>query len=115
MATEFDAEAIATAGRNIGRLMDDQSAFEALKRPWAPAEKFTLAGWLDRVVDDRRNAVVAHADQLRIAFDEMETKLNDISERFKTTDGRNADEIQKVIAGLDRSTRGGDSNDVITT
>lgn len=115
MATKFDAEAIATAGQNIGRLMDDESAFEALKQPWPHAEKFKLAGWLDRVVDDRRNAVVAHADQLRIAFDEMETKLNDISERFKTTDGRNAEEIQKVIASLDGPARGGDSNDVITT
>ncbi|RSN04061.1 hypothetical protein DMC63_39960 [Streptomyces sp. WAC 05977] len=101
MSTKFDAEAIATAGKNIGQLMDDMSAFEALKQNWPNAGKFKLAVWLERVVDDRRNAVVAHAEHLKIAFEEMETKLKDIAERFKNTDGQNAEEIKKVMAGLE--------------
>ncbi|MFE5566582.1 hypothetical protein ACFQ68_16470 [Amycolatopsis japonica] len=101
MSTKFDVEAIANAGQHIGRLMDDMSAFEALKQNRPYTGTFKPAAWLEGVVDNRRQAVVGHAEHLKIAFGEMGTKLKDISERFKNTDGQNAEEIKKVIAGIE--------------
>ncbi|ANN15902.1 hypothetical protein SD37_09765 [Amycolatopsis orientalis] len=101
MSTKFDAEAIATAGQNIGLLLNDTSAFEALKQPWPTAGKFEPAARLERIMDGQRGAVVAHADHLKAVFADMETKLKEISSRYKKTDGQNAEEIQNVIAGLE--------------
>jgi hypothetical protein len=101
VSTKFDAEAIAAAGQNIGRLMDDMSAFDALKPAGPNGGNFQPAVWLERVVDDRRGAVLGHAEHLKVAFGEMEVKLKEISDRFKSVDGQNADEIGKVITGLE--------------
>jgi hypothetical protein len=101
VSTKFDAEAIKTAAGKIGGLMDDMSAFEALKHHWPNAGKFKLAVWLERVVDDRRNAVVAHAEHLKLAFDEMEKKLNGIATNFQNADGDNAQAISKAMAELE--------------
>ncbi|WP_410586373.1 hypothetical protein [Amycolatopsis sp. lyj-23] len=106
MSTKFDAQAIKAAAGSIGGLMDDMSAFEALKQHWPNAGKFKLAVWLERVVDDRRNAIVAHADHLKIAFDEMEKKLNGIATNFQNADGDNAQAISKAVAGLEGSVVG---------
>jgi hypothetical protein len=106
VSTKFDAEAIKTAAGNIGGLMDDMSAFEALKHHWPNAGKFKLAVWLERVVDDRRNAIVAHAEHLKLAFEEMEKKLNGIATNFQNADGDNARAINTAMSGLESSVVG---------
>jgi hypothetical protein len=97
--TKFDADAIAAAGWNIARLMEDPTAFDALRQPWLPASGFEAAAGLDRIVDDRRSAVVAHTAHLESVYAELGARLGEIADRFKTTDGENAEEIRKVAAG----------------
>ena len=101
MSTKFDAEAIASAGQNIGLLLNDMSVFEALKQPWPTAGRFEPAARLGWIMDGQRGAVVAHADRLKSVFGDMETKLKAISGRLKKTDGQNAEEIQNAFTGLE--------------
>ncbi|WIX98220.1 hypothetical protein QRX60_29605 [Amycolatopsis mongoliensis] len=101
MGTKFDAEAIKKSAENIGKIMDDMSAFEALKNHWPNAGKFELAVWLERVADDRRNAIVAHAEHLKLAFEEMEKKLTSIATEFENADGDNADKIKSSMSELE--------------
>ncbi|WP_410604737.1 hypothetical protein [Amycolatopsis sp. lyj-90] len=103
MATKFDKGEITEAANAIGDLMNDMSAFKALEKHWPNAGKMPLAMWLERIVDDRRNAVVAHAEHLKIAFAQMEEKLKKIAADFSNADGQNAEAISKVIAGLESS------------
>ncbi|WP_191257668.1 hypothetical protein [Amycolatopsis oliviviridis] len=101
MSTKFDGDAIRASAGNIGKIMDDMSAFEALKPQWPNAGKFKLAVWLERVVDDRRNGIVAHAEHLKIAFAEIEEKLNAIANDFENADGENAEKIKNSLAELE--------------
>ncbi|MEV7044732.1 hypothetical protein [Amycolatopsis sp. NPDC051061] len=101
MGTKFDAEAIKKSAENIGGLMDDMSAFEALKNHWPNAGGFKLAVWLERIVDDRRNAIVAHAEHLKLAFGKMEEKLTAIANDFQNADGDNADKIKSSMSELE--------------
>lgn len=101
MSTKFDAEAIKKSAENIGGIMSDMSAFEALKQHWPNAGKFEVAGWLERIVDDRRNAIVAHGEHLRLAFEKMKEKLNSIATDFQDLDGENADKVKASIAELE--------------
>jgi DNA anti-recombination protein RmuC len=101
MGTKFDVEAIKKSAESIGKLMEDTSAFDALKNHWPNAGKFQLAVWLERLVDDRRNAIVAHAEHLKLAFETMEDKLTSIANDFENADGDNADKISSSMSELE--------------
>lgn len=102
MATKIDANAIRGVADNIAKIMDEhKTAFESLKNHWPNAGKFPLAQWVERVVDDRRNAVVAHADHLTLTFEAMSAKLKDIADKFEKTDGDNAAAIKNLLAALE--------------
>ncbi|MFD9698003.1 hypothetical protein [Lentzea sp. NPDC059081] len=100
MATKFDPEVVKASADRIGSIMHDMSAFSALKPHWPDAGKFELAAWLERIVDDRRNGVVAHADYLKIAMERMRVGLTKIAEDFQNADGENADRIRTSITDL---------------
>ena len=100
MSTTFDADGIKASAKNIGALLDDMSAFTALKPHWPNAGHFELAQWLERIVDDRRNAIVAHAEHLKLAFEDMETTLTNIATDFENADGDNAEKIKTSITEL---------------
>jgi hypothetical protein len=99
-STEYNSENVKNAGINLGRILDDMAAFTELKAHWPNAGKFELAQWLERIVDDRRNAIVAHAEHLKITFESMETTLKQIAEDFDNVDGENAKAIKKSISGM---------------
>ncbi|MFE5567638.1 hypothetical protein ACFQ68_21815 [Amycolatopsis japonica] len=102
MATKIDANAIRGVADNIAKIMDEhKSAFEALKPHWPNAGKFDLATWVERLVDDRRNAIVAHAEHLGLTFETMSAKLKAVADKFEDTDGNNATEINNLLAGLE--------------
>ncbi|SFH50401.1 hypothetical protein [Amycolatopsis regifaucium] len=102
MATKIDANAIRGVADNIAKIMDEhKTAFESLKNHWPNAGKFPLAQWVERVVDDRRNAVVAHADHLTLTFETMSAKLKAIADKFEKTDGDNAAAIKSLLAALE--------------
>lgn len=103
MSTTFDAEALTNAADTIGGLMDDMSAFDKLKNHWPNAGDFKLAVWMERLVDDRRNAIIAHAEHLKIAFGKMQEKLSGIATDFQNADGDNADAINKAMSELEGS------------
>ncbi|TVT62509.1 hypothetical protein FNH05_01065 [Amycolatopsis rhizosphaerae] len=100
MSTNFDANGIKNSAKSIGALLDDMSAFTALKPQWPNAGHFALAEWLERIVDDRRNAIVAHAEHLKLAFEQMETTLTKIADDFQNADGDNAAKIKTSITEL---------------
>jgi len=99
-STEYNSENVKNAGINLGRILDDMTAFTELKAHWPNAGKFELAQWLERIVDDRRNAIVAHAEHLKITFENMETTLKQIAEDFDNADGENAKAIKKSISDM---------------
>lgn len=107
MTTKIDADAIRGVADNIGKLMTEhKAAFGALEHHWPNAGKFPRAQWVERVIDDRRNAVVAHADHLALTFEAMTVKLKAIADNFENADGDNATAIKNVLAGLEAQISG---------
>ena len=99
-ATQYNKDQVEAAANKLGTLLDDMNAFTALKPHWPNAGKFPLAQWLERIVDDRRNAVVAHAEHLRLTLESAQTTLLQIVKDFDDLDGDNAQKIKDVLAGL---------------
>jgi hypothetical protein len=97
-STKFKADDIKKSADVIGGLLNDMSAFTKLKPHWPNAGSFELAQWLERIVDDRRNGIVAHAEHLKLTFEDMQTSLKKIATDFENADGENA---KKIIAALD--------------
>lgn len=95
--TAYNAENVKNASINIGRILDDMSVFNDLKPHWPNAGKFELAQWLERIVDDRRNAIVAHAEHMRMMLDNLETTLTQIATDFSSLDGENAEKIKSAL------------------
>jgi len=98
--TKYDREAVKNAATNLGGILHDMSVFTALKAHWPNAGKFELAQWLERIVDDRRNAIVAHAEHLKLIFADMETTLKQIAADFENADGENAKKIADSVSGM---------------
>jgi hypothetical protein len=104
--TAFDPDEIKACAKRIGVLLEDMRAFHDLKNHWPNAGGFALAQWLERVVDDRRNGLVAHGEHLKVVFQNMETSLTRIAEDFENADGDNADAIVKAIGELETKVTG---------
>lgn len=96
--TEFDAKEIKACADRIGGLLDDMGAFTKLKPHWPNAGSFELAQWLERIVDDRRNGIVAHGEHLKLTFEDMQTTLTTIANDFENADGDNA---KKILGAID--------------
>jgi hypothetical protein len=100
MTTKFNADALKETAVDLGRIMDDMSAFTALRATWPRIGNFDLAQYLEAVIDDRRNGVVAHAEQLKISLEKTETALMKIAMEFEAVDEDNAKQIMASISDL---------------
>jgi hypothetical protein len=98
--TNINVDAVKESSGNLGRIMDDMSAFTALRATWPSIGNFDLAQQLQVIIDDRRNGVVAHADQLKISLDEISKALNKIATDVESVDQGNAERILAVVAEL---------------
>jgi hypothetical protein len=98
--TKIDDAAVRASAANLGAIMDDMSAFAPLRAVWPKLGNFDLAAQLEAIVDDRRNGVVAHADQLKVSLDEMEKALTKIASEITGVDDNNAARILAAIADL---------------
>jgi hypothetical protein len=105
-ATEYDKADIEAAANKLGTLLDDMSAIDGLIPHWPNAGKFPLAQWLERIVDDRRNAIVAHTVHLRQTLESTQTSLLQIAKDFDNLDGDNAQKIKDVLDGLTTRIKG---------
>lgn len=101
MGTNFQAEAIRNSADVIAGLLDDMAPFNELKNHWPDAGHFPLAQWLERVVDDRRNGIVAHGENLKVIFQKMAADLRSIADVFENTDGDNAAKITDILKDLE--------------
>lgn len=99
-STKFDADTVKASAAALGRIMDDMSAFTALRADWPQLGNFDLAAQLATVADDRRRGVLAHADQLKIALDEMDKALTKIATEIQSVDEGAAAKIKAVVADL---------------
>ena len=102
MKTEFIPERVRNAAINLDRMMgpEDMAAFNDLKPHWPDAGRFPLAIWVEQIVDDRRNAIVAHAEHLRMTFEDMAVSLKEIADKFETMDEDNAKNIKQALGEL---------------
>ncbi|MER5389611.1 hypothetical protein [Saccharopolyspora sp. NPDC002686] len=98
--TAWNAEEIRAAAKSIGNIMGDMGTFQSLKEHWPNAGQFETAQWLERIVDDRRNGVVAHAERMKTICEEMETQLTKIADEFENTDGDNAKAVQQAVGDM---------------
>ncbi|MET0190785.1 MAG: hypothetical protein ABW212_17420 [Pseudonocardia sediminis] len=119
--TEFDAQAVRDSAKVLGGIMSDMGAFDELKAQWPNAGSFDTAQWLERIVDDRRNGIVAHAERLKIILNDLNTGLTQIANDLEDTDQDNAAQINKRmdsigatidsdVAALDKGTEGEQHN-----
>lgn len=98
--TEFDPTEIRKAADEIGKIMENMDAFQELKAHWPDAGSFETAQWLERIVDDRRNGVVAHAERMRGILESMKTDLTAIANDFENLDGENAARVADRVADM---------------
>ncbi|UMP06956.1 hypothetical protein [Amycolatopsis sp. EV170708-02-1] len=105
MSMEFDPAAIRLSAGKLGDIMNDMSAFTALKVTVPNAGSFEVAKWLEQIVQDRVNGIVAHAEHLQIALRNMDTTLTQIANEFENADGENAKRIKASIAELQSTIR----------
>lgn len=100
MTTKYNADAIKTAAQDLGRIMDDMSAFAALQANPSGFGNFDLAQLLARITADRADGIVAHGGQLQAALHDMEATLTRITEEYENLDGANAESIKSSLVGL---------------
>ncbi|MBN9757952.1 hypothetical protein Ae406Ps2_5085 [Pseudonocardia sp. Ae406_Ps2] len=98
--TKVDRTAIEDAAGKLGKLMDDMKAFTDLDPHWPDAGKFSVAQYVERRVDDRRNAVIDHAKRLKTILDAMEPSLKDVSKLLTEVDSDSAAAVGKRIDQL---------------
>lgn len=98
--TKVDRTAIEDAAGKLGKLMDDIKAFTDLDPHWPDAGKFSVAQYVERRVDDRRNAVIDHAKRLQTILKAMEPSLKDVANILKETDSDSAAAVGRRIDQL---------------
>jgi len=102
VTTKYDAEAIKAAAGKLGSIMDDMAPFSALKVTVPNAGSFDLATWLEKIVQDRVDGIVLHAEHLKIALADMQTALTTIATDFDNADGDNAEQIKSSITDMEK-------------
>jgi hypothetical protein len=98
--TQFNAQAVRDSAKVIGEIMADMAAFDDLKAQWPNAGTFNTAQWLERIVDDRRNGVVEHAERLKIILNDLNVGLTQIANDLEDTDQDNAAQIKKRMTDI---------------
>jgi len=98
--TKLDVDAVKESAANLGRIMDDMSAFGPLRAAWPTLGNFDLAAQLSAIVDDRRGGVVAQVDKLKYSLDELEKALTKIATDVQSVDDDNAARIMACIVDL---------------
>ncbi|WP_051791088.1 hypothetical protein [Amycolatopsis jejuensis] len=98
--TSYSSERVKNAAINLKNILQDLKEFDALKEKRPDAGKFMIAQWLEMIVDDRRNAIVAHAEHLNLIFKELEAKLTKLAQDFNNLDGDNAKKFGKELTDL---------------
>ncbi|MDT8912073.1 hypothetical protein [Amycolatopsis sp. PS_44_ISF1] len=95
--TEFD-KGLRDKAKEFDALLDGRmTTFDKLIHQWPNAGAFNLAAWVERIVDDRRNAIVAHVAHLKTTFGEMSDVLYKIAENFEQVDDKNAKDVKKMF------------------
>ncbi|UOZ06997.1 hypothetical protein [Amycolatopsis sp. WQ 127309] len=97
--TSYDPEGLRKLADNIGDLLDDMDPFNAIKGQHPDAGTFATAQWLERIVDDRRNGLVSHAEHLKTIFKELKSSLKSMADALEDADQGNAEKIAKSIEG----------------
>ncbi|MFE0022044.1 hypothetical protein [Amycolatopsis sp. NPDC059021] len=97
--TKFDKDALDKIANEIRDILTGNglTVFEDLKPHWPNAGKFAVAVWLEQIMDDRRNAIVAHANHLNKAFEQMAKHLHTVAKDFDNVDGENAKKIKAIL------------------
>lgn len=96
-STEFDKK-LKDKAKEFKELIEGNMApFDNLVHRKPQAGSFSLGVWVERVLDDRRNAIVAHAAHLKTTFAEMSDALYAIAEEFDKVDDGNAKDVKKIF------------------
>ncbi|MEV0679411.1 hypothetical protein AB0I60_23095 [Actinosynnema sp. NPDC050436] len=101
--TVYTKENVKNAAINLGRILAEMNTFTDLKAHWPDAGRFPLAQWLERIVDDRRNGIVAHAEHLKLTFQKMQTTLERIVADFENVDGENARKVLSMVGRMQKT------------
>lgn len=99
-STHLNATAVRAAAGNLGRIMDDISAFTALRQAWPSLGNFDLATQLQAIIDDRRTGVLVHADELKESLGDLSNTLMKIATDIASTDNGAAEKIRGLVADL---------------
>lgn len=105
--TEYNKTKLKDTAKSFKDLIEPNMApFDDLVHRWPNAGSFNLAVWVERILDDRRNAIVAHTAHLKTTFAEMSDALYNIAEHFDNVDDKNAKDVKKVFDDSKTSAEG---------
>jgi hypothetical protein len=93
----FDADEVRRVAREIGRLMDDTSAFGALSNQSLNGGQFDAALWLQQIVQNRKQGLLQHVQDLKSALEDIGTSLQDVVNALQRTDGQNAADVRRLL------------------
>lgn len=89
--TSLEPEAARTIITRMGALMDDLSPFQSLRALQTQAGNFSTAAWLKELLQERKDLLAAHGDELKKLMHDLETALLQASAALEQTDRDNAD------------------------
>ncbi|HET6502846.1 MAG TPA: transglycosylase SLT domain-containing protein [Amycolatopsis sp.] len=93
----FDADQVRRVAQEIGRLMDDTSAFGALSNQSLNGGQFDAALWLRQIVQNRKQGLLQHVQDLKSALEDIGTSLQDVVNDLQRTDGQNAADVRRLL------------------
>lgn len=96
--TEFDGESIRKLGSDLQNLIKEyKQKLADLDAHHPNAGEFATAVEVEKVVNDRRDAVVQHGARFNNSADRLGSSLNAVGTDFPNADGENARKIVDVL------------------
>jgi transglycosylase-like protein with SLT domain len=93
----FDADEVRRVAQEIGRLLEDTSAFGALSNQSVNGGQFDAALWLQQIVQNRKQSLLQHVQDLKSALEDIGTSLQDVVNDLQGIDGQNAADVRRLI------------------
>ena len=96
--TYIDPEAVRESGTTIGGLMSDMSPFQRVASTETQAGNFDAATWLEDQIHHRQASLLQHATHVKQICGEIKEGLHGVSDVLETTDGENAQGLDREVA-----------------
>ena len=95
-ATHLDGPAVRSASDEIDRLADDLTTYGDLTEIQPKSGDFAVGHWLDRLIEQRRDALQQHCTELQSTLRAIADKLRHLATDIENVDHHNSAQVAKL-------------------